>query len=363
MPQMTSCPSCLLRVLLLLALGASVVGFATAGLGAPEPARSLRILPDRPMPPALGKAVDIRWASDSSVYLAMLREGAVEASVDLDHLRVTKMIPKMMEPGGSFAHLLAASSEYLVTGGPLWVTWRTIANPTRVEEAFDSIHDFDVMKDQFLIVAARRGEKGEYAPTGALAWIGSLRLGLSDPRPVAYDATGPGARNLGGCSTFQMGGARFLRDGSFVIVPGVQPGIHLYSPEGKLLRAWDSALVGLDADCGSLTMEQILQYSAKFLPRIAWLNQRRTLDEILPLPQGPGLVVRSVDQGQTRWDLKVLTKKDAITAYQIPVQSQSERSHLKGDIRGDRIVFVMSSIEKDGMGSAVPRLIIAEAPK
>ncbi len=219
------------------------------------------------------------------------------------------------------------------------------------------------MKDQLLIVAARRGENGEYAPTGALAWLGSLRRGLSDLAPVAYDARGPGARNLGGCSTFQMGGARFLSDGSFVIVPGVQPGIHLYSPKGKLLRTWDSALVGLDADCGNLTMEEVRRYSAEFLPRIAWLNQRRTLDEILPLPQGLGLVVRSVAQGETRWELKVITKEDAIAVYQIPVRSQNERSHLKGDIRGNRIVFVMSAIEKDGMSSAVSRLIIAEAPK
>ncbi len=363
MPQITSRSSGLHRALLTLALGAVVVGFASAGLGAPEAARSLRILSDRPMPPALGTAFDVRWADDTSLYLSMGRAGTFRASIDLDHPQITKIISGMMEPGGSFSSWLAASSEYLVTGGPFWVTWRTISDPTRAEEGFDSIQDIDVMKDQFLIVAARRGAKGEFAPEGAIAWLGSLRRQLSDLRPVTYDATGPGAKNLGACTNFGIGGARFLRDGSFLIVPGVQPGIHLYNPQGKLVRAWDSALVGLDADCGSLSMEQIRRYAVDLQGRSAWINQRRTLDEILPLPQGPGLVVRSVSQGQVRWDVKVLEKNGDITEYHIPVQSQSAGSQLRGDVRGNKIAFVMSAFERDGMKTAGPRLVIAEVPK
>ena len=348
--------------LLSLVVGASVLALATSWAVAPEPARSLRILSDRLLPPVLVSALDIRWASDHSVYLAMAREGTVEASIDLDHLKVVPMIPKMREPGGSFSGLLAASSEYLVTSGPLWITWRSIASPTRAEDAFDSIHDLDVAGDRLLILAARRGEKGQFAPEGAIAWLGSLRRGLSDVRPVAYDATGPGARNLGTCPIFDMGGVRFLRDGTFLVVPGVQPGILLYSSEGKVLRTWDSAQVGLDTDCASLSEEQVRRYAVDPIQRDAWLNQRRTLDEILPLPQGPGLVVRSVSQGQTRWDLKVLTQKSGITTYGIPVRSQSDRSHLKGDLRGNRIVFVMRAFKKDNMSTEAPRLVMAEVP-
>src|SRR5436305_6560944 len=227
--------------LLSLVVGASALALATSWAAAPEPERSLRILSDRPLPPALVSALDIRWASDHSVYMALAREGTVEASIDLDHLKITPMIPKMGEPEGSFSLLLAASSEYLVTSGPFWITWRSIASPTRAEDAFDSIHDLDVAGDRFVILASRRGEKGQFAPEGAIAWTGSLRRGLSDLRPVAYDATGPGARNLGACSNFHMGGVRFLGDGSFLVVPGVQPGILLYSPEGKLIHTWDSA--------------------------------------------------------------------------------------------------------------------------
>ena len=348
--------------LLSLVVGASALALATSWAAAPEPARSLRILSDRPLPPELVNAVDIRWASDHSIYLAMLREGTVEASLDFDHLKVVPMIPKMREPGGSFSGLLAASSEYLVTSGPFWITWRSIASPTRAEDAFDSIHDLDVAGDRFLILAARRGEKGQFAPEGAIAWTGSLRRGLSDLRPVAYDATGPGARNLGACSNFHMGGVRFLGDGSFLVVPGVQPGILLYSPEGKLIHTWDSAQVGFDTDCASLSEEQVHRYAVDPIQQAAWLNERRTLDEILPLPQGPGLVVRSVSQGQTRWDLKVLTQKGDITTYRIPVQAQSETSHLKGDVRGNRIVFVMRAFKKDYKNREIPRLLMAEVP-
>lgn len=70
------------------------------------------------------------------------------------------------------------------------------------------------------------------------------------------------------------------------MVPGVQPGIHLYNAEGNLIRTWDSELVGLDTDCSTLSPEQIRRYATGWLPRVAWLNQRRTLDEILPLSDG-----------------------------------------------------------------------------
>jgi hypothetical protein len=298
------------------------------------------------MPPALLTAVDVRWASDSSLYLTLLRDGAVEASLDLAHPRIVKMIPGMREPGGAFSYFLGASPEFVATSGPLWVTWRTIAAPPRAEDAFDSIHDIDVSKDQLLVVAARRDAKGRFAPEGAIAWIGSLRRGLADLKPVAYDATGPGVKNLNACSTFQMGGARFMKDGSFLVVPGVQPGIYLYSPEGKLLRTWDSATVGLDSDCGSLSQEQVRRYAVDWLGRAAWLNQRRILDDILPLQQGPGLVIRSVSQGQVHWTLKVLTKAGGIPTYNIPLKSQNELSTLKGDVRGNKIVFVMSAFKK-----------------
>ncbi len=314
------------------------------------------------MPPALSTAVDIRWASESSVYLSLLREGAVEASLDFAHPRIVKMIPGMREPGGAFSYLLAASPEYLAASGPLWVTWRPIGTPSRAEEAFDSIHDLDVSKDQLLIVAARRDAKGRFAPEGALAWIGSLRRGLADLKPVAYDAAGPGAKNLNACSTFQMGGARFMKDGTFLVVAGVQPGIHLYSAAGRLLRTWDSAIVGLDTDCASLSQQQVRSYAVDWLGRAAWLNRRRILDDILPLEQGPGLVVRSLSQGQVHWQLKVLTKTGDIETYNIPLTAQSDLATLKGDVRGNRIVFVLSAFKRDAMTSEVSRLVVAVAP-
>lgn len=199
-----------IRALALPLLATSVLAFAVAGAAAPDSGGSVRILSDQPLPRALMKAVEVRWASDASIYLAMLRDGAVETSIDLERPRVSRMIPKTGEPGGSFASRVASSPEYLVATGPLWVTWRRISDPLRIEHAFDSIHDIDVMKDRLVVVAARRDEKGRFAPEGAIAWLGSLSRGLSDLRPVAYDATGPGAKNLAACSAFHMGGARFL---------------------------------------------------------------------------------------------------------------------------------------------------------
>jgi hypothetical protein len=54
--------------------------------------------------------------------------------------------------------------------------------------------------------------------------------------------------------------------------------------------------------------------------RMAWENERRIVDDVLPLPAGPGLLIRSVQQGQVRWALKVLHADGSVGVYDVPVK-------------------------------------------
>src|SRR5260370_29338629 len=111
---------------------------------APEPPAApiaaLRLLSDRTLPPALAKAIDVRWASDRTVYLPLIQEGTVEASLDLDGSAPREMIPGGRTVGGwAFNSWVGASATYLVVAGPFGLTWRTLDQPLRHEKRLDKI--------------------------------------------------------------------------------------------------------------------------------------------------------------------------------------------------------------------------------
>ena len=353
------------RVLGSLALLAATLALCLTSEGAPPQAPQLRILSDQPLPPALSKAVDIRWASDSSVYLAMLKEGTVEISLSPLGTQVREMVPGSLKPGGFWgSSRIGASDAYLAVSGPLYsVTWRTLANPTRKEEGgFDFIEDLDIYRNQALVLGARRDEKGSFAPDGGIVWLGSLDKDLKDLRPILFDSTGPGAGNFAKCGSLELGAVRFLPDGWIVAVPGVEPGAFLYDPTGKLVRSWDTHALGLAADCARLKPDEAKRIS--FPPgRVTWLNERNTLDDILPLPAGPGLILRSVKNGQVHWLLKVLSREGEPRTYELPIEPQNAIAHLRGDVRAGRIALLVYAWKNDLMSTLAPRLALAETSK
>jgi len=227
--------------------------------------------------------------------------------------------------------------------------------------------DIDVAGDRLLVLGTRMDYNApsghQFAPDGTIAWIGSLDKDLSDLRPVLADARGAGAPDYSACSTFGMGAVRFLGAGSFIVVPGVQPGAYLYDARARLVRTWDTVGLGLDSDCASLTEEQIGTMAVDFTARAAWLNRRRTLEEVLPLPEGPGLVVRRVVEGRVRWRLEVLGNSGVVGSYEIPIVPDSLRTHLRGDVRNGKIAFLVVSHSESVSDHRHPpsRLVIAVA--
>ncbi|MFY9823209.1 MAG: hypothetical protein WAM82_17635 [Thermoanaerobaculia bacterium] len=313
----------------------------TAG-PAPSPAPALHILSDTVLGEAFRFAEDVRWASDHSVVLALIRSGVVEYSLD------GKTPPKQLIPGdnapGGFSHSqdVAISSQYLAAGA--WIksiTWRTLDSEARKEEAFECIDDLDVGGSRFALVGARRDAQGKFSPDGAIAWIGSLDKDLTDLKPLLFDAGGPGAPTMGACCSFFLGATRFLADGSLVVVPGVQPGIYHFDSKGKLLQTLDTVVLGIDTDCAAIGKQLASTLARDSSSLMAWENERRIVDDVLPLPSGPGLLIRGVQQGQLRWALKVLHPDGSVGVYDVPVKAPNLFAHLKGDFRQGRLVLLL----------------------
>ncbi|HVT14951.1 MAG TPA: hypothetical protein VHQ90_02070 [Thermoanaerobaculia bacterium] len=343
--------------------GGAAVRPASLPPAPPIPA-GLRILSEVTLPSALARACDIRWAGERSVYLGLGVDGTVEVRLDAAGAAAKEVIPGRSKPGGfSATHRIAASAKYLVAAGPaFWVTWRRLDDPVRSDAAFEAIQAIDLRDGQLALVGARRDERGKFGADGAIAWTGSLDKRLTDLKPLLYDAGGPGAPTMNRCLGAELGATRFLADGSLFVLPGVQPGASLFDREGKLVRTWDTAALGIDADCTGLSEAVAAHLAASYEQRQVWINQRHLVDAVLPLPEGPGLLVRRVEKGRTRWDLKVLRREGPVKTIAVPLEGSSEFFALGGDVRAGRIVLLLHEKTLRGREHQLPRTIEASLP-
>jgi hypothetical protein len=334
---------------------------------------ALRIVADQEVPVEPSQALNVRWASDQTVYLSRLFHGVTEVSLDGKLTPLRQPVPDratLHVPMHGFERL-AMSPQFFLVGSPLTdygfrpraadaagtykFTWLTVS----------SIGGIDLFGNRLLFLGdptPRRLESLE--PSGGIAWIGRLSSHPErDLKPFLYDVAGAPPKSLFYCMSLGMGAVRFLVDGSYLVVPGFQDGVFLYSAGGALLHRWDNAAVGLDApDCASMDLAQAQLFAGSYPARFEFLNRYRVLDEILPLAEGPGLLIRSVADGAVHWTLNVL-HGDQVTSYPVPITGSVPFDRLRGDVRGNRIVFLRTWHGFGANPTFRPgRLYVAEIP-
>jgi hypothetical protein len=315
---------------------------------------------------------DIRWAADSSIYLARGFDGVAELSLEQPLREIRSVVPDVKTLRGPRNYQsLAASSRWVAVGADGWhLAWRP-SGAQKVGAVGIYVQplliplDIDVAGDRIVVLGEGRPEAAT-PEAGGIAFLGRMSAtGLKDYRPVLFDVHGIEAPSLNNCSAMKMGAVRFLPDGSFVVVPGFQPGAHHFDAEGKLLRSWSHVEAGLSTDCSVMTRQESDRIFDQGVDGMtAWMNQERMLDDILPLPEGPGLLVRSTDRsGKTSWQLRVLKQSGGVVTYKVPLTGGPE-DRLAGDVRNGKIVVLRASwrIASPSPGGHKAEVVVLAAP-
>ncbi len=346
-------------------LAALAVGLAPADAGPPVATGPfLRVLAERQLPSPILWAFDVRWADDRSVWIAAGKRGVWAVAADGDPENRPEAVVRSSDPGAPWlATQLALSESHLVAGAPVFsFTWSRRSPLDLATVPFDILVDLDLSAGRLLVLGGIKDERQRLAPDGAIGWLGPVEGGREALRPVLFSRDGDGARSMGECAILGLGAVRFLDDGSFVLVPGVEPGVFWYGPPGDLRRAWESREVGLEDECAPV-LGRTDDLARDPIVRNRWLAQRTTLDEILALPGGPGLLLRRTEGGINRWTLVRLDSGGGVERIELPFSSSSGWAHLKGDVRGRKVVFLVvehgSRVEAP---EVPPRLIFAELP-
>jgi hypothetical protein len=254
---------------------------------------------------------------------------------------------------------MALSSDYLATATPVaGIAWRPRgqAQSHSADLPPGAVRDIDVYKNRVAILGSWLEDR-HWAGDGAIGWIGTLGTKLEDLRPILF----PASKDCYKCTFHDSGGVRFLPDGSLVFVPGFDPGVYLYGPDLKLAYTWQTDKLGVLDHC-DLNHEEMLTYAANPAARIRWLAQNVTINDVLPMPEGPALLLRKVTDGTVHWTLLQLRKGKDSYRVELPFTSPSDAAGLRGDVQGNRLVFILRTLDewRRRSGTTTPtRLILA----
>jgi hypothetical protein len=289
--------------------------------------------------------------TDDSVAIAAGRDGVFEVSASaIDATARLLAGSDRVE----YAARLAVADGLLATAAPFGVVaWRSrgAAAGWSQDVPLASILDFDAHGRRVLLLGGRRvvvaGEdEPQWAPQGGILFSSELDENLSALRLLLTARSGVDgkARELAACDLLELGAVRYLADGRYVVVPGVQPGIHLYAADGRLLRAWDSTPLGFYDAC-DVDRRESARLAADLERRISWWQRHEVLDDVVAWEDGFALLIRSPDRTGARWRLVPFGDEGPGKALELPVQAGSPGIHLRADSRGRRLALLIFDYE------------------
>jgi hypothetical protein len=293
--------------------------------------------------PLTSLAVDVRWATDKSVFLADLVGGVVETDLarvenPAQLLAAKRQIKPQPGPTKSLfmPEYIAASRDYIAVAAPIWqIAWKTRNGGEFRAETFAAALDIDVWKDSAVLYGVRGDATAHWGNVGPTLWLLSFNADQAYFKPIT--ASPPEAMHK--CAWEGIGAVRFFPDGRFIYVPGVEPGMELYDSSGRLIRRWSTEPLGVDDHC-RITDAQSDALVGDIKVRYEWMNHRQIVDEVLPLVEGPLVIVRQSTPRGTAWHAFLVPFDGDLQPVAIPITSPSKFAHLHADLKGDRIIFL-----------------------
>lgn len=305
------------------------------------------------LPDPLRSAVDVRIMGKNVVAMATLQTGAYRYGIEDGDLE------RLVAKGNSgdqtaIPYMVGVGEGVVFVGSRLFqITW-TPSHGRGIPRSnyFEAMVDLDASGREVLVFGLTKDESGRYGAENASAWRGEVDPALESLtlRPVLFVDEG-GIDRINDCGLLDVSVARFLPNGNALIVPGLEQGVLELDPNGLLVRSWQAEMVGIDNHCPpDETVRRRISADAAMRQKLR--NERRMVDEILPLHGGPALLIRARYGGETRWRLVQLEPGGIKHSCELPFTAKHDGVHLRGDVQGDLWVLVSSVLN----GSSSPKV-------
>ncbi|MGC8915952.1 MAG: hypothetical protein ACP5NF_03135 [Thermoanaerobaculum sp.] len=289
-------------------------------------------------------ASDLRWGTKGFFVLSAKKQAIFgPLPVGVAQLPAGNMVLVRGQPGMPWLPAnFASDGRFWVVSAPSQELSWTDGQGHFGRKYVGVVNDVDAASGLVAMIGCTANEANRWALDGGLVFLGSLGRDLEDLRPIYHTEQVGEASPMVRCGMLRLGRLRFLSDGTLVAFPGVVPGLLFFDRDGNLVRMLGTEALGLDTGCevtydSALFNDLLTDDKTPF----AFLNQRRTVDEILPLGQGPGLVVRVFADGTTRWELVVVGKGGTATREPLPLPPGGPFSRIAGgDVSGGNVLLL-----------------------
>lgn len=303
---------------------------------------------------------DVRWLDESELLVAAGPIGLLRVSLDGAKAEIQPVTDHLSH----FAARLGVSGSKAASAEPfhtvVHVDLETSAAETYAPAVqLDFIADVDLLDGRLLLLGASRGSDGSFSPDGAMAWLDRIDRPES-LRPVLH-SLGPVRHTMGDCGIFDIGVSRFLPDGSFVLLPGVERGLLWFEADGELTAELSADVLGIDTECDLPRETRELYLRSDVMRHTLWLSRRRTVDDMVGMPRGLGVFVRRFEAGFTVWDLLVVRPDGVVDRKASVLRVPSPFAHLRVDWRNGRLAVLVLERGPDEAVSP-PYLLIVEVP-
>jgi len=289
--------------------------------------------------------VDLRWAGKSSIYLADSQAGVTEVKLEEGLPEARRLTPATAQMGMRGMDHLAVSDKWIVAATVARLAWRAVeGGDWHVLEGRGYFHEVDIRGDEIVMLGLPDTETFERS-RGGVVWRSDLSKGLSR-WDVLYESEAVASDSHVINLQAALGSVRFLPQGGFVVAPNFLPGVLLFSASGSLQRRWTPEEIWGSGKPGKAAVgDEEAWRNWKFEPeelrRV--LASRRTIDAVLPLPEGPAIVVREPRGDTARYRLGVLGPE--IRWYDIPLGNVSPMARLRGDV-DEQGRIVLAAVER-----------------
>ena len=285
-----------------------------------------------------------------------------EAVVELNPKRSGEYsyVVKPREPWQStFAFAIGGRPDGLLIASRVHdVRWTTAfagkMNTIAEDSGLEMIMDVDRLGEDVLVLAGRRSKSGVYLEDGVWAFRGKIRGDKIDLQPFYVSPEGPGAASFNNCVVLDLPRVRFLADGRFLFVPGVDPDVLLFDAAGKLLKRWSTADLGISSGC-DIPADRKDEVARDPTARWTWLNRRLLVDDIVELPGGLALFVREFGAGLPKWTVvRLPLDARSIERAELPLETQLKQSRIAADRNGSQMAVLEYFLDRE---DARPRRI------
>ncbi len=237
------------------------------------------------LPDAVERVTDVRWLSDDELLLGVGSDGIHAWRIGDDE---TRIVASRAEAVGrrrgfeSYSRIGGASSAAVAFGGAIRGVHLQDADGTRLLKPVEIVGDMDRRGSLTAAVglSRRSGDYGRGDWEDHIAWL------FEDDRETPRDLlpTRDAGQSMDRCWEADLSSIRFISDDRVLVVPGGEPGVFVYDRSGALIESLATETFTADGGCEIEEGQGVLL--SQPLYGLAWLGQRRVIDEVVADGEG-----------------------------------------------------------------------------